>query len=104
DKKSERLGQPEKYPTTVWSISSSEVTCTDHPTSKPPRLFAIPIELHTEPGDICYEPFSGSGSQMIAAEQLSRRCFGMEQSPQYVDVAVLRWQEFTGLKATLDSD
>jgi len=104
DKKSERLGQKEKYPTTVWNIPSSEVTCTDHPTSKPPRLFAIPIELHTEPGDVCYEPFSGSGSQMIAAEQLSRRCFGMEQSPQYVDVAILRWQEFTGFKATLDGD
>jgi site-specific DNA-methyltransferase (adenine-specific) len=41
---------------------------------------------------------------MIAAEQLSRRCFGIEQSPQYVDVAILRWQEFSGLKATLDGD
>jgi DNA modification methylase len=104
EKKVERLGEKEKYPTTIWNIPSSEVTCTDHPTSKPPRLFGIPMELHTEPGDICYEPFSGSGSQMIAAEQLSRRCFGIEQSPQYVDIAILRWQEFTGMKATLDGD
>ena len=104
DKKSERLGQMEKYPTTVWNIPSSEVTCAEHPTSKPPRFFAIPMELHTEPGDICYEPFSGSGSQMIAAEQLSRRCYGIEQSPQYVDVAIRRFEEFSGLKATLDGD
>ena len=102
EKKAERLGQVEKYPTTIWNVPSSEVTCTEHPTSKPSRLFAIPMELHTEPGDICFEPFSGSGSQMIAAEQLSRRCYGVEQSPQYVDVAVRRWEDFTGLRATFD--
>jgi DNA modification methylase len=102
-KKAQYLGNPEKYPTTVWKIPSSEVTCSEHPTSKPPRLFAIPMELHTEPEDICYEPFSGSGSQMIAAEQLSRRCFAIEKSPQYVDVAVRRWEEFTGLRAALES-
>jgi len=103
-KKAEYLGHPEKYPTTIWNIPSSEVTCSEHPTSKPPRLFSIPMELHTEPNDICYEPFSGSGSQIIAAEQLSRRCFAVEKSPQYVDVAVKRWEEFTGLKATLETD
>ena len=50
-------------------------------------------------GDICYEPFSGSGTQIIAAEKLSRRCFAMEQEPHYVDVAILRWEAFTGEKA-----
>jgi DNA modification methylase len=103
-KKAERFGQIERYPTTIWSVPSSEVSCSEHLTSKPPRLFAIPMELHTEPEDVCFEPFSGSGSQMIAAEQLSRRCYGVEQSPQFVDLAVRRWEEFTGLKATLDGD
>lgn len=50
-----------------------------------------------------YEPFSGSGSQIIAAEQTGRRCYAMEVSPQYVDVAVRRWQQFTGKTATLES-
>jgi len=51
------------------------------------------------PGDVCYEPFSGSGSQIVAAEQLGRRCFAMEIEPRYVDVAVRRWEEHTGKKA-----
>jgi DNA modification methylase len=62
------------------------------------------MEIHTEPGDVCYEPFSGSGSQIIAAEQLFRRCFAIEKSPQYVDVAVKRWEAFTGLKARLEPE
>jgi tRNA G10 N-methylase Trm11 len=49
----------------------------------------------TAPGDICFEPFSGSGSQIIAAELLGRRCFACEIEPAFVDVAVKRWEEFT---------
>ncbi len=48
------------FPTTVWEIPSSEVESDAHPTSKPCKLFALPMEMHTEPGDLCYEPFSGS--------------------------------------------
>lgn len=51
-----------------------------------------------------YEPFSGSGTTLIAAEKTGRRCYAMELSPQYVDVAVKRWQEFTGQVATLEGD
>ena len=58
-----------------------------HPTQKPVELFMRPIEYHTEVGDICYEPFLGSGTQIIAAEKLGRRCFAMEKEPLYVDVA-----------------
>ena len=54
-------------------------------------------------GDIFYEPFSGSGTTIIAAEQTGRRCYAMELSPQYVDVAVRRWQQFTGKRATLEA-
>lgn len=53
--------------------------------------------------DKILEPFSGTGTTIIAAEQTNRRCFAMEISPQYVDVAVKRWQDFTGEKAVLES-
>ena len=46
--------------------------------------------MHTECGDICYEPFSGSGSQLVAAEQLGRRCYAMEKSEPFVAVALER--------------
>ncbi len=71
----------------------------DHPTPKPVRLFEIPIEQHTRPGEICYEPFGGSGTHIIAAQKLGRRCFTMEMSPVYCDVIIARWEKFTGQKA-----
>jgi DNA modification methylase len=58
-----------------------------------------PIENNSLPGDSIYEPFSGSGTTIIAAEQTGRRCYAMELAPQYVDVAVRRWQRFTGNQA-----
>jgi DNA modification methylase len=51
-----------------------------------------------------YEPFSGSGTTIIAAEMTGRSCYAIEIDPAYVDVALLRWQAFTGLKATLSQD
>ncbi len=60
-----------------------------------PEVFTRPLEYHTEIGDVVYEPFSGSGSQIIAAERLSRRCFAMELESHYVDVAIYRWEAFT---------
>jgi DNA modification methylase len=63
------------------------------------EIFARPMRVHTGPGEICYEPFSGSGTQIIAAAKLSRRCYAMEIEPVFVDVAVERWQSFTGQKA-----
>jgi DNA modification methylase len=87
------------YPSTVWEVPSAEIETNEHPTSKPNRLFAIPMQLHTQPNDLCYEPFSGSGSQLIAAEQLGRRCCAIELEPRFVDVAVSRWEKLTGQKA-----
>lgn len=49
-----------------------------------------------------YDPFSGSGTTIIAAEQLGRKCYAIEIEPRYVDVAVKRWENFTGRKATLE--
>lgn len=99
-----RPNKPTRYaddhPHSVWNIPTIPAgQKTDHPTSKPVELFAIPMRQHTKAGDICYEPFSGSGSQIIAAEQLSRRCYAMEISPAYCDVAVKRWEAYSGGKA-----
>lgn len=56
------------------------------------------------PGDVVYEPFSGSGTTIIAAEMTGRRCYAVELNPAYIDVAVRRWQDFTGREATLEGD
>jgi len=94
----------ERNPTTVWQIPSSEVENHEHPTSKPVKCFGIPMLLTTQPGDVCFEPFSGSGSQVMAGEQLGRLVFGLELEPAYCDVIVQRWQAFTGREATLEGD
>jgi DNA modification methylase len=62
-----------------------------------------PIGNNSKPDDAVYEPFSGSGTTIIAAELENRRCYAVELSPEYVDVAVLRWQAFTGKQAVLSS-
>ncbi len=85
------------YPSTIWQIPTVPIgQPTEHPTSKPVELFAKPIRQHTRRGEICYEPFCGSGSQLIAAEKLDRRCFALEISPHYCDVIVRRWIAFVG--------
>ncbi|MBK9386086.1 MAG: ParB N-terminal domain-containing protein [Planctomycetes bacterium] len=75
-----------------------------HNTQKPVAIFERPIEWHTRPGEVVLEPFSGSGTQIIAAEKLARRCRAMELSPPFVDAAVQRWQKATGKKAVLEGD
>jgi len=87
---------------TVWEVDwegKARIIGNEHPTQKPLEIFARPMRKHTRPGAVCYEPFSGSGSQLIAAEQLRRRCFAIEIEPRFVDVAVTRWETFTGRKA-----
>jgi DNA modification methylase len=76
----------------------------DHPMTKPVELFIRPMKKHTRPGDIVFEPFSGSGSQIIAAERTGRICRAIEISPPFVDVALRRWEKATGLEATLEGD
>ena len=93
-----RERRPPPGTSTVWEVGAGEHFGI-HPTQKPAELFVRPIEWHTEPGEICLEPFSGSGTQIIAAERTGRRCFAIERDPRYVDVAVLRWESFTGRAA-----
>ncbi|MBB1492977.1 site-specific DNA-methyltransferase [Paracoccus sp. MC1854] len=76
----------------------------DHPTPKPLDAFGIPMRQHVARGGLCYEPFSGSGSQIMAGEANGRRVFAMEISAAYVDVALERWQAETGKDAILDGD
>jgi len=93
-----------KDASSAWEIDwegKSRPIGNEHPTQKPVEIFARPLRKHTRPGDVCYEPFSGSGSQLIAAEQLGRCCFGMELEPVFVDVAIRRWQTLTGQAARL---
>ncbi|MFC1476292.1 DNA modification methylase, partial [Candidatus Zixiibacteriota bacterium] len=88
----------------VWEIDwEGKARCMDsvHPTQKPVRLFELPLLKHTRRGDICLESFSGSGSQIIAAEKLGRRCYALELEPKFCDVAVQRWETYTGEKANL---
>ena len=78
---------------TVWEfdIIPNGEQRPDHPTPKPIGLFETPMRQHTKPGDVCYEPFAGSGTQVIAAERLGRRCFAVEISPVYCDLIVRRF-------------
>jgi DNA modification methylase len=89
----------ERDKTTVWEVSKVAHSEYVHPMQKPVELYEIPQQHHTQQGEIVAEPFSGSGSQLIAAERLGRRCYAMEVAPVYVDVAVARWEAFTGKKA-----
>lgn len=89
---------------TVWNIKAREDAGHGHGTQKPVECMRRPIENNSSPGQAVYEPFSGSGTTIIAAEMTGRHCYAIELSPQYVDVAVKRWQEFTGQKATLNDD
>jgi DNA modification methylase len=93
--------QGDRTATTVWEFPKPHGG--EHPTAKPVGLFQIPIQNHTQPGEIAYEPFAGSGSQVIAAEMLNRRCVAIEIDPIYCDVIVQRWCEFTGRKATKEA-
>jgi DNA modification methylase len=94
--------------TTVWEAASpKQIMAThepedakaDHPCQKPAALYSTPIINHTKRGECLYDPFAGSGTAIIAAEMSGRRCLAIEIDPIFVDVAVQRWQEFTGKRA-----
>jgi DNA modification methylase len=86
---------PGDFPTTVWQIDVPVLPGVEsrHPTEKPLELFTTPILLHTQRGDVCYEPFSGSGTHLCASEKTGRRCFAMEIEPAFVAVALERLSE-----------
>ena len=85
--------------TTVWDIPKPKKSETGHGTQKPVECMKRPIENNSSPGQAIYEPFSGSGTTIIAGEMTGRHVYAIELNPAYVDVAVKRWQEFTGRSA-----
>ena len=86
--------------TTLWQIDKPRKSETGHSTQKPVECMKRPIENNSSPGQAVYEPFSGSGTTIIAAEMTGRTCHAIELNPAYIDVAVKRWEDFTGQKAT----
>ena len=89
--------------TTLWQIANKDQDAeTVHGTQKPVECMRRPILNNSSPGQAVYEPFMGSGTTLIAAETTGRVCYGIELNPAYVDVAVQRWQQFTGHEAVLD--
>lgn len=93
---------------TLWEIPNMHRTAgevddgrTAHSAQKPVECMRRPMENNSSRGQAVYEPFSGSGTSIIAAEQIGRVCHACEIEPRYIDMAVLRWQNFTGKHATL---
>lgn len=87
---------------TLWQIEKPRKSETGHSTQKPVECMKRPIENNSSPGQAVYEPFSGSGTTIIAGEMTGRSVYAVELNPAYVDVAVKRWQDFTGQKAILE--
>lgn len=87
--------------TTVWAVPHRK-SPTGHGTEKPVECMRRPIENNSSPGHAVYEPFCGSGTTIIAAEMTGRCCHAVELNPAYVDLAITRWQDFTGERAILE--
>lgn len=83
----------------VWFEKRDKVTEYVHPTQKPVRLAERALRKNSEPGDVVVDAFGGSGSTLMACEQMNRVCHMMELDPKYVDVIIKRWETYTGLKA-----
>jgi DNA modification methylase len=93
----------ERNQATIWHVPSPKMIMAgsqeprlDHPTQKPLVLFETPIRNHLKSGEALYEPFCGSGTALIAAERCGARAYAMEIDPVYVDVALARFERFSG--------
>jgi site-specific DNA-methyltransferase (adenine-specific) len=98
----------ERNQTTVWEVDYDGQrvagTNTLHANQKPIGVIEPAITNHLRVGETVLDPFIGSGTTMIAAERLGRRCYGMEIEPRYVAVTLARWEAETGRKAVLEAD
>jgi DNA modification methylase len=91
---------------TIWRAASPKMIMAgsveakhDHPAQKPVALFEIPIRNHLRPGEAVYDPFLGSGTTLVAAEALGRRCYGLELDPRYCQLILDRFAALTGKRA-----
>lgn len=89
----------EKIPVTVIN-EAKPLRDADHPTMKPVRLFGYQTRNSSRPGEIVLDTFGGSGTTIVACEQLHRKARLMELDPHYCDVIIARWEKLTGKKAT----
>jgi DNA modification methylase len=103
------LGRHGRNRTNVWEYAGVNTfrtgrldELTMHPTVKPVALIADAIKDASKRSNLVLDPFSGSGSTIIAAEKTGRRGYGIEIDPRYIDTAILRWQRYTGKSARLD--
>ena len=92
-----------KFKTSVWDIPKPQKSDL-HPTMKPVELVSACLLDNSVAGQSVIDLFGGSGTTMIAAEQLNRRCYMMELDPHYCDVIIARWEKFTGRKAEKITD
>jgi DNA modification methylase len=103
------LGKHGRDRTNVWNYPGPRTPSEEgnllalHPTVKPVRLVADAILDCTARGEIVLDAFLGSGTTLIAAERVGRRCYGLELEPGYVDTIVRRWQAYTGQAARHES-
>jgi DNA modification methylase len=81
---------------TLWEIDKPQKSETGHSTQKPIECMERPIRNNSKPGELIYEPFSGSGTTIIACERIGRKCRAIELNPAYVAVAIQRWADATG--------
>jgi DNA modification methylase len=81
---------------TLWEIDKPQKSETGHSTQKPIECMERPIRNNSKPGELVYEPFSGSGTTIIACERTGRKCRAIELNPAYVAVAIQRWADATG--------
>jgi DNA modification methylase len=100
----------ERNQATIWRAPSPKMIMAgskeekfDHPAQKPVLLFEAPIRNHLKAGEAVLDLFLGSGTTLIAAERLGRVCLGMELDPRYAQVAIERWEAFTGREAVRDA-
>ena len=84
----------------VWEFSTVHERLGGHAAAFPVELPTRYMKLHSYEGDIVLDPFGGTGTTLIAAEQLNRKCYMMELDPHYCDVIIARWEKLTGKKAT----
>ena len=88
----------------LWLVKRLPAKEYHHATSKPPKLHEKAIRRCTKPGDIILDSFSGSGSTLIAGEQLKRKFYGMELEPIFCDLIIRRFEKLTGIKAVVEHD
>lgn len=98
DEMKDLLGKILALPTTVIDYDRPMAN-KEHPTMKPVKLFGMLIKNSSRVGEIVFDPFGGSGTTIVAAEQLNRTAYAIEIEPHYCDVIIARWEKLTGRQA-----